>query len=155
MKLAYGHNRDPKEFEHIDFDEGKLFIDHGDTRAQLDGLINGDGARDNDTLSVLSMGDLGKGRAAHMTRQLIETKGVSVVVCEPPQSDKPSLPRGRPAYSPNDKLHADGERMWGNPIRYTQKYVLEYVSREYGETVTRNQMNKRHGNRFKKEQSDG
>ena len=151
MKIAYGYNRDPKEFEHIDYDGVKLFIDHNGTREQLDGLINGDGAREGDALYVLSVGDLGKGRAAHMTRKEIEAKGVSVVICEPPIVKKPALPRGRPAYSPDDNLHADGARMWGNPIRYTQKYVLDYVSGEYGETVTRNQMNKRHGNRYKKD----
>jgi len=166
MKNAYGHNRDPKDFAHVPYDEARLFIDHNGTRDHLDELINRGGTRKGDVVYVLAVGDLGKGVAARKAVALIEDKGVSVVVCEPPEGSnpKPSVPRGRPAFrpdlfvdpdNPDFDLDATLREMWGNPIRYTQKYVLSYASEKMGKAITRNQMNHRYGNRYPKEGQEG
>jgi hypothetical protein len=154
MKNAYGRNRDPEEFAHVDYDEGQLFIDHGETREQLDVLINRGGAREGDAITVLAVGDLGRGVAAKNTKELIERKRITVIVCPAPVSDKPAGRRGPRGFQPDDVLDAILRAMWGNPIKYTQPYVVAYATKEYGSPVNRNQLNHRYGNRYEKEQKD-
>jgi hypothetical protein len=151
MKNAYGINRDPEEFAHVDYDEGRLFIDHGETREQLDALVNRGGAREGDTLSVLSVGDLGRGVAAKNTKELIEGKGITVAICPAQVPHKPAGRRGPRGFQPSDVLDGQLREMWANPIRYTQPYVVTYASKEYGSPVSRNQLNHKYGNRFEKE----
>lgn len=151
MNNAYGYNRDPKDFAHVPFDEGRLFIDHNGTREELDDLINKSGLREGDTLYVLAVSDFGAGMAAAKTKEIIEAKGIIVEVLPIPETEKPSGKRGRPAWEPAPELDDTLRDMWRNPIRYTQKYVTKYASEKSGTEVTRNQLNHRYGKRYPKE----
>lgn len=148
MKNAYGYNRDPKDFAHTDVAGDRVYIDHNGTRRALNDLINEGGARKGDTIVVLALSDLGKGRAASESQKLIEGKGIIIEVCPIPEAVKVKLPRGRPAFDPAPELDEELRMMWGNPIMYTQAYVIKYATEKHGSPVTRNQLNHRYGNRY-------
>ena len=155
MKSAYGYNRDPKDFAHTGVDTARIYIDHNGTRNALDNLVNRGGAREGDTIVVLALGDLGNGVAAKKSQRLIENMGITIEVVPVPEAVKAALPRGRPAFDPSPDLDATLRDMWGNPIKYTQSYVIRYATEKHGKAVTRNQLNHRYGNRYPKERDDG
>jgi len=153
MINAYGYNRDPKDFAHVEVDHTRIFIDHNGTRGALSGLITGGGTRAGDTIVILSIRDIGEGAAGTKNKELIEAIGVTIQISPIPEAVKEKLPRGRPAFDPERELDDDLRRMWGDPIGYTPKYVVKYATEKYKKSVTRNQLNHRYGNRYSKESS--
>jgi hypothetical protein len=146
MRIGYGFNRHDKDFEKWDCE--RVWIDTRKServhRSDMFIFLEG-GAPGDDTLFLLSKGDLGYGKELKQLRDDLESLGVSVEY--PPT---PPDGRGRPAkFEPTPEVDALLRSMWKDPRHYSVALCLRTAVEKTGADVKRHQFIYRYGKRSK------
>ena len=143
MRIGYGYNRREEDFAHAECDD--VYLDHtGTDRVERSRLLRG-ALRGEDTLVLLSRGDLGAGGELPQIRKSIAEMSVMVEVC--PMPKPPTRAPGPPArFSPNLEQHTEIALFW-HDLRYSGPYAVKRATEIMGFSVTRNMLNHNMGTR--------
>jgi hypothetical protein len=150
MKIAYGYNRATDAFDAYAPD--RVHVDTPETRrAERQSLFKKAGLREKDTLILFGWGDLAQGGEIPIFRERLAEMGVTVEIVEMPKAE--AKRRGRSPWAALRALSAEDDAtlraMWEDPIIYTQAHCLQWATDRVGRAITRNQLNRRYGNRSK------
>lgn len=148
-RIGYGFNRSDREFDALNIEPLKLFIDlPGSERPERRGMFAALSNVDDAVVVLVANGDLGAGREINLLRKEIERLGATI---EGPQDrDAPAAPapRGRaPKFVPDEDADKTLRDMWQRPAMFTTRHVIDRASALTGKPVTRNQLNHRYGYR--------
>lgn len=137
MRLAYGYNRKEKDFAKLSITAGKFFIDNkfSGLQERLDMMQT---LREGATVVLLSMADLGKGKAQLKAVAAIEATGAIIEV----QSNSINAPAemGRPktvVFDSDEDLKSALE-IWAV---LPEKEALIQIGRQFDKFPNRNRMN--------------
>lgn len=137
MRKAYLYNQPASDADHMNA-EAPPYIDTPKTgRMALGDLLDRGGLRDGDTLTITSLGKLGKGQGGVRMQKRLAAMAVDIDVMPSPQ--KPVLDKGgaRRQISDDDKTYLKG--VWFSTL--DESDALEQASRRMGWPVVRNWMN--------------
>lgn len=153
MKVAYLYNR-PKSVAD-EWEAEKVFIDvKGTSRMERSDMLEHGGVRAGDTLMLAALSDLGKGAAAKAIADKIRRLGVAIEVKPLTPAKAKKKPGRAPHLKPTDEQQKQICGLWRSGLE--QGHVLNRAAQIMEvDAVTRNQMNRLCGPRFKdKEQSE-
>lgn len=147
MKIAYIYNRPSAVVAEWGVD--KVYIDApGTMRMERKEMIHVGGIRQGDTLVLAAMSDLGSGSVGSAFAELIKSKGVKIDVRPIPQERAKQKPPRAPRLRPTDAQKRQICALWSSGLE--QSHVRYRAAQIVGsETVTRNQLNRLCGPRFK------
>lgn len=143
MKVGYGYNRTPRDFAPYECE--RLFLDDASTNRQerVDLLDCLNRPSEQDTLVLLSKGDLGRGREVAKLMADLAAFNVVLQIIQAP----PAKPIGRPRkFQPDDDQARKLENLWRSSLPLS--HVLVRAREITGQDVKRHQMIYRFGNRW-------
>lgn len=115
----------------------KWFVDlKGEARPERDALFAG-GARNGDTLVLLSRSHLGRGQEISRLEAMLAEMGVSVEVFEI-EAPAPRKPGPKPQWNPSYKEEEAARRWWQGPFK--RGHVFQLMRDHYGHDLTDQQL---------------
>lgn len=144
MRIAYGVNRHEKDFDGLDIEPDMIAIDNKET-FETERQVLGTWLRElkrrgteNVVVVILDNGDLGRGAGAAQFRKMITDTGATI---EGPKDRAPTGKKGRP----ENPLLTDEQQqkicaLW-NSGNFHERTVINRVKKEYGITLTRDNLN--------------
>lgn len=146
MKIVYAYNRPASALEV--YEAEKIWLDaKGTHRAERAALFADAGLRQGDVLILPAKSDLGSGVEAAALINLAQERGATVEIIPLSPQEAKRKPGRAKKVNASPEQQRDICNLWRSAL--DQKYVLERAAEILGQRVTRNQMNRLCGPRFK------